>query len=112
MARRANQTSTAPDSLDPEAVESQAPPMVGGAEGVPEDMETRIPEPGKVSASVYKAPDPNVELKTAKQYRVLRDSRFVAHGSIGLMRVGKVIDDNQYDIAAVKAQGVPLEEIK
>lgn len=107
MARRANQN-TIPD---PELVEEQAPPLVGGSEGIPPDMATTISEPGKVSAVGYQVRDPSIEVVIAKRYKVLRESRFVSGGYVGVMRAGKIIDDAQYNIAAVKAQGVPLEEL-
>ena len=73
-----------------------------------------IPEAsGAVRGSALeKNPEPREEATPPKRYRVLGDKMFMdRHGYRAKMREGKEIDSHNYDIAALRRQGIKLEEI-
>lgn len=109
MARRVN----AGPGTDNEQNLSDAPPMVGGAPGIIEGATSVLSEPGKPQASIPKVDRGEVVAKLPPQKRwiVERGGR-VMYGGCGVeIKVGKIIEENHYDVGLLLRQGIVLKEI-
>lgn len=89
----------------------------GGAPGVPlVNEETLYTKPalaemeGQITSSAF---DPDVDPGEVKirKFRVGQDKRINWRGSMTLLRAGKVVDELNYNIQALRGQGVVLTEI-
>jgi len=93
------------------AEESQenAPSMPGGAPGV----EPEANKPASHLAAQFQPPDPEelAKLPRPKVFRVTNGGRFVQSGMPVQIRVGSRVSEATHDLAALKQQGIHLEEI-
>jgi len=85
--------------------------MPGGALGVPEASKQELPplisDQPPVSSAVTAAdaarPSPPIQ-----RFRVQRERRIMHHGSMTVLREGKVLDELNYNIQELRNQGVEL----
>lgn len=52
-----------------------------------------------------------VEVAPPQQYRVVANQYAMSKGGRTLLRAGKMIDGNNFDLVALRSQGVQLEEV-
>lgn len=100
----------------PSAAERTVPlPFVmGGASGAP-DKDSNPTIPLAQPEPVRKAPEaeaPAEPVPPVKRYQVLQDRRILHGGSMTVLKAGKVIDEQNYRIDSLTAQGVQLRELE
>lgn len=86
------------------------PPMRGGSAGViPSQAPKLAHQMGHVVASAVRPERAGAPV--ARKYRVLNGGYIVERGFRVAMPAGKVIEDTQYDIEALRTQGIVLDDL-
>ena len=81
--------------------------LPGGAAGVPEAAKPALPAPpSPVGSMAGRGPGPK-----PKRYRVVNGGSIVQNGCRTPLRAGKEVSNTTYDIAALRRQGIKLEEL-
>lgn len=113
MARRANPAAGATATAEHE----EQTPMEGGSAGIPAEPHKASFIPGEATATSARAPDPEAPPSpTVNRYMVENAGHMGKHvlmnGYKSLFKDGKVVDDLNYDIEALRQQGVKLRPIE
>lgn len=77
----------------------------------PEEVTPTISEPVVKASAVEKKPEKPVEVKPVKVYRVTRGGYALVNGYRTRIHEGKEVDELNFDVARLKAQGIQLTEI-
>lgn len=113
MARRVN-----PAEGKNETAEHEDPtPMAGGSAGVPAEVTKAPTHPGHVSGAAAGAPNPDAPPSPpVKRYMVEgagpNGKHLLISGYKALFKDGKIVDDVNYDIEALKQQGLRLRPLE
>lgn len=105
------------EQLDAETASAEDAPEVSVEEaGVIEDVDTTTklvkPEPKKPERVPEAPAAPAEPPPVPKRYEVVRGGKIMHRRLPTFLRPGKVIDEREYNIAQVEAQGVALKLVK